>query len=259
VIRRLIPARGSIAGLTLAMALTACTEGTTAPALPKAAPTASPTYEVGLVVKVGVPTSVPPKARPSPIPTAFRAPAGPYLLLTPSSGPPIARTVAVRGGNLPRSKPAELLWSLGGHFMPLSTLVWTDARGGLDAHFALPGSPPGVYKMTLKVGGLASASAKYRVLSLARLTVLASSDAAGERLTVGGRSFVPSIHVLLIVYPLGSRTRQIVMGRTNTSPSGSFKFTVSTRPLSPGEYVLRAWDVDNIYAQMAETFFQIVV
>src|SRR5947209_680660 len=69
--------------------------------LPTPAPTSTPSVGFAVVL-TQVPTARP-TGTPAPTATAFAVPAGPYVQLIPSTGPPISRRIVVRGGHLPPS------------------------------------------------------------------------------------------------------------------------------------------------------------
>lgn len=224
------------------------------------APTATPTVAVAFVVDV-TPMLTPARkpATPRPVATHFKPPPGPYLLLTPSSGPPISRTIYLRGGNLPKVTQVTVAWGAARRSSPLTTTIWTGPHGVFTSSFVVPGAAPGAYVLRVEINGVTVASATYTVISRATLAAAATPNTAGDRVAVSGRHFVPRTRLLLVAYPLLHPKKAVILGRPRTDNRGALTFAVSTARLAPGQYVLRAYTVSAIAAQMAETYFQVVV
>jgi hypothetical protein len=132
-------------------------------------------------------------------------------------------------------------------------------RGNLDTVFTVPAAQPGTYLLTLDVLGVPHASAKYVVASRASISAEAGPDARGEAISVTGTHFLPRSRLVLIAYPVAQGRKPIVLGSVSCSQRGAFRFRATTRKLAPGQYTLGAWSTSALTAQMAETFFQVVV
>jgi hypothetical protein len=50
-----------------------------------------------------------------------------------------------------------------------------------------------------------------------------------------------------------------VLGTLKSDQRGDFRFSMPTKRLGQGQYVLRAFSQSTLAAQMAETFFEVVV
>lgn len=225
--------------------------------LPTLAPTSTPDIGFAVVVTpVGEPTVTP---TPEPTSTPFVVPSGPYIELVPSTGPPATRRLIVRGGHLPPSAGVQLGWSRDGKSAPITTPAGTDSHGRLLTQFVVPAAPPGTYHVLLLLGGVRYASAPYVVSSRATLTVSVSAVSGGESLTIRGRRFLPRIKLLLIAYPIDAGGKPVVVGKVRSGHHGAFKYSRTVSGLALGQYTLRAWSNDALAAQMAETFFQVVI
>jgi hypothetical protein len=186
-------------------------------------------------------------------------PVGPYLVLVPTSGPPNTRTVYVRGAHLPPSTPVQLTWSTLLHLSGISTTAYTDKLGRLSSSFTIPASQPGRYRIVAQVGGNLYATALYTVRSEAVVTVSVSSAPGSVILTIQGARFLPREKLLLVAYSMTTRQPPIILGYAQTGRRGSFRLIRSTRQLVTGQYALRAFATGASSAQMAETFFEVVV
>lgn len=248
----------SLASLTLLTLLVGGCGSTRAPAR-KPRPTPLPTLQSGFKVEV---TPVAVKKTDTPKvhrrATPFIPPKGPYIALFPGSGPPLSRTILVRGGGLPRSAPIQLSWgprrSLG-----LTRTVYSDGKGNFSSPFSIPGSPPGIYQVAAQVNGLRYASASYKVTSAAVLAVRVSSRRKGEQVGVRGQRFLPELRLVLIAYPMFAGGKVQVLGSVKTAKNGAFKFVMVTRTLRPGQYLLEALSQSALSTQMSQTFFEVVV
>jgi hypothetical protein len=202
-----------------------------------------------------------PHHRPKPTPrsTRFVAPTGPYIVLHPNSGPPVDRTIVVIGGNFPHSVAINILWSLGGRLTPLSTTGYSGGHGGLRASLSIPASAPGLYRVQAQVQGVPYALANYHIVSSASLAASVTTASGGGTLSIAGKKFVPGFQLTLIAYStVGGRT-PIVLGNVQVNSRGRFSFARPMDQLEPGQYVLRAWSVSSVAAEMAQTFFEVVV
>jgi hypothetical protein len=247
----------------IGLALAGCASDTATvpnpPAAHPARPTATATVRVAFAVDVTpIPTVAKRHAAPHPVATRFKAPPGPYLQLMPRSGPPVSRTIHLRGGNLPKITEVTVTWGAARQASPLTTTVWTGPHGVFTTNFVVPGAAPGVYVLRVEINGVVMASAVYTVESRAMLAAAATPDAAGDRVAVTGRRFVPNTRLLVVAYLLLHPKKAVILGRPRTDARGGLSFSVSTAKLAPGQYVLRAYTVSAIAAQMAETYFQVV-
>jgi hypothetical protein len=50
-----------------------------------------------------------------------------------------------------------------------------------------------------------------------------------------------------------------MLGSVQVNARGRFAFTGPIDKLEPGQYVLRAWSSSSVAAEMAQTFFEVVV
>jgi hypothetical protein len=224
--------------------------------LPTVTPTSAVTFQVA-VTPIVVRKRHRPK--PTPQPTRFVVPAGPYIVLHPNSGPPVDRTIVVTGGHFPHSVAISILWSLSGHLTPLSTTGYSDGHGALRATLSIPASAPGLYRVQAQVNGVPYARAGYHIVSLASLATSVTSSSSGGTLTVVGKKFVPGFQLTLIAYStVGGRT-PIVLGTVQVNSRGRFAFAWPMDQLQPGQYILRAWSASSVAAEMAQTFFEVVV
>lgn len=225
--------------------------------IPTAVPTSTPSVGFAVVV-TQVPTARP-TGTPVPTATPFAVPPGPYIELIPSTGAPVSRRILVRGGHLPPSVGVQLGWSSDGKSAPIATGAGTDKKGMLLTHFSVPASPPGRYYVLLTIGGVRYASAPYVVSSAAALSARAIGRAGSNRIIVRGTGFLPHLKVLLIAYPIDVKGRPLVVGTTRSGRYGRFKYVRSFARLALGQYLLRAWSDNALAAQMAETYFQVVI
>lgn len=248
--------------LMLSCLLSGCALGTAADPVPTpvVAPTATPTVEVGFAVAVTAqPTRPPHRIHARPTPTRFVAPRRAYVLLLPASGPPASTTITIRGGHLPKSVRLDLVWGPKGRPSPLRTEAATNRDGQFSLQFSMPASQPGQYVIEVQQDGLILASALYTVESLAVMNVAADLNRTGDVLTVSGQHFLPSTRLYLVVYPTLRGHKPVPIGTVWSDKHGRMSYSYSTRKLSPGEYVLRAYSMSAITAQMAQTFFQVVL
>lgn len=244
--------------MLLTLALSGC--GAHAAARPTALPSPVPsaTADVGFVVDTTSLPALRPTPHPSPAPTRFVPPAGPYIVLSRDSGPPRQRAVAVTGAHLPPSSQVSLEWTAGSR-APITTVAWTDAKGRLATRFTVPASPPGLYRIRAVINGSLYASAPYRILSRATLTVSVGPTGSGDALRVRGTGFLPHVHLLLITYPLDLPRRPFVLAQAYSSAHGTFLVIRVVRRLPLGQYALRAYTVSGVAAQMAEGYFEVVI
>lgn len=226
---------------------------------PSTRPTPTPTVLVSFEIKptpVRVHQHRRPRALPSPTP--FHPGLQPYLMVFPSSGPPVSRTIYVRGGNLPKWQTIQLTWSPSGRASPLSTVSYTDKQGGLSTHFSIPGSPPGRYLVRAEIDGVTYAAAWYAVTSAARLNVSVLAEAGGDSIQVSGKRFLPELDLLLVAFPV-FRRGHVILGWARTNARGAFSLQSVPHRLEPGQYVLRAYSTSALSAQMAEALFEVVI
>jgi hypothetical protein len=165
----------------------------------------------------------------------------------------------VRGGHLPPSAAVQLGWSRDGKSAPITTPAGTDKHGNLLTQFVIPAAPPGTYYVVLLIGGARFASAPYVVRSRATLNVVVSSASGGDRLFIQGRRFLPHLKLLLVAYPIDTGGKAVVIGTTWCGRRGGFRYSRTVTGLALGQYVLRAWSNDALVAEMAETYFQVVI
>lgn len=245
----------ALAGMVACLLLTSCRQARPIPTpLPSPSPTFTPTPQQGFAVSV---TSLTPSPAPLPTATPFRPPKMPWLQLIPNQGPPVSKTILVRGGRLPPSSPARLVWTQGHEQTSITALASTTPRGGLSARFPAPAAPPGTYRVLLEIGGAVWVSARYRVHSSANLSVQIRPASQGTDLRLHGDHFVPGIRLQLIVTPLAAHRKPFLLGTVHASSDGSFRFETRSRKLLPGQYVVQAVSITAVSAQMAETFFQV--
>jgi hypothetical protein len=224
---------------------------------PPAVPT--PTRQVGFVVRVTVPPTLPAAHTPRPTSTPFVPPRHPYILLQPSSGPPVSRFVRLLGGNLPKRVPVDMVWAPKGHKSQLNTVIYTGPRGNIDVSYTVPMSAPGTYSLVAEISGRQVASATYNVASHATLEVSTAVVSNGESLVIRGHHFIPNFKLALVAYQTVGKSTPLVLGMAQSSKHGAFVFRTTTNKLTPGQYVLRSWSVSDLAAQMAETFFEVEV
>jgi hypothetical protein len=228
--------------------------------VPSPAPTITPTSDVTFQVAV---TPIVPHSHhrptPTPRPTRFVVPAGPYIQLQPNSGPPVDRTIIVLGAHFPRNAAVTILWGLTGRLTPLSTTGYSDAHGRLRASLSVPASAPGQYRVLADVQGVPYARATYDIVSLASLATSVTPTARGGTLSISGKKFVPGFRLTLIAYSTVGGRKPIVLGTVQVNPRGRFSFDRPVDDLDPGQYVLRAWSSSSVAAEMAQTFFEVVV
>jgi hypothetical protein len=228
--------------------------------VPTARPTVTPTSEVTFQVAV---TPIAPRKhahpKPTPRPTRFVVPHGPYLVLHPNSGPPVDRTIVVTGGNFPHNSPVSILWALSGRRTPLSTTGYSDGHGVLRVSLSIPASAPGLYRVEAEVQSVPYARANYRIVSAAALAASIIPAAGGGTLSIIGKKFVPGFRLVLIAYSTVSGRKPVVLGNVQVNSRGRFTFSGRLDRLEPGQYVLRAWSNSSVAAEMAQTFFEVVV
>jgi hypothetical protein len=228
--------------------------------VPSPAPTITPTSEVTFQVAV---TPVVRHAHQRPTataqPTRFVAPRGPYIVLKPDSGPPVDRTISVVGEHFPRDVAVTILWGLTGRLTPLSTTGYSDGHGGMRTSLSVPASAPGMYRVLAEVQGVPLARATYNIVSLASLATSVAPTAGGGTLSISGKRFVPGFQLTLIAYSTVGGRKPIVLGNVQVNSRGRFSFTRPVDDLEPGQYVLRAWSASSVAAEMAQTFFEVVV
>ncbi len=259
---KMIGWRAVAAYVLLASVLAACGEGNatvTATSPPTPIPTSSPTStaQVGFQVQVTpIVLHLRPTSTPQPQRTAFTAPVGPYLQLLPDAGPPLSKSIGIRGGHFPPAVTVEIIWSPNGKISPLSSTAYTDRHGGLRDTLSIPASPPGPYKVVAEINGVPYAQTNYHVVSGATLHVLSPG---GNALIISGRRFIPRIRLALVAYPTFEAHKYFVLGTVQSDRRGTFRFSLPTKRLGQGQYVLRAFSQSTLAAQMAETFFEVVV
>jgi hypothetical protein len=216
------------------------------------------TQNVALVVNVTAIATRPVEHHtPTPTPTPFVAPKGPYIRLVPAGGPPASREVRLIGGNFPKRSPIDMVWSVGTKLSPMDTSIYTGPRGNIDVAYNIPASPPGSYRLTAKVDGVAYASTIYRIVSKATLAAVVHPGARDRSLVVTGSGFVPKFTLAIVAYPAIGHKKPIVLGMAHPNGSGRFTFGSTIKRLPPGQYLLRAWSVSQMAAQMAETSFEV--
>ena len=245
----------------IAFLIGGCGSGTvathvTAPTIPPA-PTASPTtaFQIALTA---VPTA-PPPVKPTATSTPFLPPNGSYVVVIPSFGPPVSRSVKVRAGHLPADSPVLLVWSPRPRAVGLSTAATTDRHGNLATTFRLPAAQPGTYRMTVDINGVPYAYARYTVQSRASVQAFASPGLKGERVLVRGSGFLRRTKLLLVAYAVAGRSKPIVLGTVRADVKGRLSATLTNWRLGPGTYLLAAFASSPLEAQMAETYFQVAV
>jgi hypothetical protein len=228
--------------------------------VPSPVPTITPTSEVTFQVAV-TPIVQHPHHRPQPTlrPTRFVAPSGPYIVLRPSSGPPVDRNITVMGAHFPHNTAITILWGLSVRLTPLSTTGYSDGHGGLRASLSVPASAPGLYRVLAEVNGVPYARANYAIVSLASLETSVSPTERGGTLSIYGKKFVPGFRLTLIAYSTVAGRKPIVLGNVQVNSRGHFSFNRPVDDLEPGQYVLRAWSASSVAAEMAQTFFEVVV
>ncbi len=252
---------GLLAGAAGILLVAGCARTVATPPVHPVRTPPPPTATVSVAFAVDVtprPTPRPKPARPRPTPTSFVAPSGPYLRLSPSSGPPVNETIRVRGGNFPSNATVTLTWIYGPRASSLSTTARAGGNGRLAASFQIPATPPGKYRLSASVAGVPYATALYFVKSTARLTASIVPNSGGDGVTVRGAGFVPRVKLLLVAYSVFTKRKPITIGTIQASARGAFVFHTTTRTLVPGEYALRAWTVDSLVAEVGSTFFLVV-
>jgi hypothetical protein len=254
---------GSGAAFSLMIVLAGCASRTASPepVLPHYTPTPLPTPTVPVSFAVSI-TALPAPhrvvPRPRPAATAVVPLIGPYLVLSPHSGPPSSQTITVRGGRLPPSVTLQLVWSPFGRSSPISRQAYTDRHGNLSSDLVIPASSPGLYQVEADYGGVTYAAARYTVVSRATLAVGVASGSSTGELEVSGSHFLPRLKLVLVAYRATGGDPVAVLGTVDTGAGGHFTLTAH-KQLAPGEYILRAWSTSTLSAQMAETFFQVVL
>lgn len=224
--------------------------------LPTVTPTSQVTFQVAVTPLV---QRVHHRPKPTPVPTRFVVPTGPYIVLHPNSGPPVDNTIAVTGGNLPHRVSVNVLWALGGRLTPLSTSGFTDARGNVKVSLSVPASAPGLYRVQIEVQGVPYASANYQIISRASLATSIAPSSGGGTLAISGRRFVPGFRLTLIAYSTVTGRQPVVLGNVQVNARGRFSLSRPIDRLEPGQYILRAWSASSMAAEMAQTFFEVVV
>jgi hypothetical protein len=116
-----------------------------------------------------------------------------------------------------------------------------------------------MYRIIAQVNGVPYAAARYRITSTALLRVSVTPGQIGEQVQVRGLRFLPHLTLVLVAYSVDTRARPILLGVVRTGRHGTFRFVASSQRLVPGQYLLRAWSVSQVSAQMAEGFFEVVV
>lgn len=154
---------------------------------------------------------------------------------------------------------AEILWSPRGHKSALSQTAYTNGQGNLSAELEIPASQPGNYSVTITIGGIRYASARYTVKTAATLDVHVSSTPQGDRIAIGGRRFISGLKLALFAYPMVHGATGILLGNVRANREGSFRFVLTGRKLAPGQYILQAWSLNALSSQMAETFFEVII
>lgn len=251
----------ALAAACLALALSGC--GAVLGSSPRPTPTSLPlptgTPDIGFAVAVTPASAAVATATARPTATRFVAPHRAYIRLLPASGPPKSMTIRVLGAHLPANAQLQLTLTSAGSRGPVSTSASTDAGGRLQSRFTVPGAAPGRYRIVASLNGVTYAAAAYTVISDASLTVQTSSYGKGARVTVRGQRFLSHLKLLLVAYPMDVRGKPILVGDARTNARGAFRFVTTLRKLPPGQYALRAWSQNALAAQMADTFFQVVI
>lgn len=241
-------------------ALSGCASLAAPPPTPTLIPSPEPTSTPDVSFAVAVtPVREATSHVPTLLPTPFKSPRGPYLLLVPNAGPPTSRTITVRGGHLPRLVSVQVAWAPRGDRARIVTTAMSGRNGSFVTRFTVPGSPPGRYRIVASVRGATYASAIYQVASTATLTTDLQPSGGGDRIAVTGKNFLPNLRLLLVAYPIDVRGKPIVVGRVRSDPHGAFHYARSLRKLALGQYVLRAWSQNALVTQMAESFFQVLI
>ncbi len=224
--------------------------------VPTITPTSAVTFQVAVTPIVRHPHHRP---TPTPVPTRFVAPAGPYIVLQPNTGPPVDRTITVVGANFPHDMTVTILWGLSARLTPLSTTGYSDGRGKVRVSLSVPASAPGLYRVLAQVQGVPYARATYDIVSLASLATSVAPTAGGGTLSISGKKFVPGFQLTLIAYSTVGGRKPIVLGNVQVDSRGRFTLARPVDDLEPGQYILRAWSNSSVAAEMAQTFFEVVV
>jgi hypothetical protein len=153
----------------------------------------------------------------------------------------------------------RILWSPRGDKSALAQTAYTDAKGSLTSELGIPASQPGAYAVTIMIGGVPHATARYTVKTAATLAAQVSSTPQGESVSITGRRFISDLKLALYAYPMVPRAAGILLGTVRASHRGSFHFVLTGRKLAPGQYVLQAWSLNTLSSQMAETFFEVII
>ena len=159
----------------------------------------------------------------------------------------------------PHNTAITILWGLSARLTPLSTTGYSDGHGGLRASLSVPASAPGLYRVLAEVQGVPYARANYDIVSLASLESSVTPAQGGGTLSIYGKKFVPGFRLTLIAYSTVSGRKPIVLGTVQVNSRGHFTFNRPVNDLEPGQYVLRAWSASSVAAEMAQTFFEVVV
>jgi len=137
--------------------------------------------------------------------------------------------------------------------------VYTDHRGALSAHFAIPAASPGTYDMLAQLNGVTVAATTFAVVSTATLDVHVTGEDKTRGIRVEGASFLPHIRVLLVVYSMSGSMTPMRLGIRRSGRQGMFRLERSISALQPGQYVVRALSLSNQTAQVSEGFFQVAL
>jgi hypothetical protein len=121
----------------------------------------------------------------------------------------------------------------------------------------IPASAPGSYRVLLLVNGVPYAAAVYRVVSRASLGVHVVLTASGQTLVVSGTRFLPRLRLMLVAYAMFAGQQPVRIGLVQTDPQGKFALTRPLPNLPAGQYVLSAWALSALSAQVADAVFEV--
>jgi hypothetical protein len=150
-----------------------------------------------------------------------------------------------------------MVWSVGGKLSPMDTVIYTGPRGNIDVRYTVPASPPGRYRLTAKINTVPYATTSYRVVSRATLNASVQQTSVGQELVIHGAGFVPKFRLALVAYHAVGTSKPIVLRLIRAASTGGFAYRGTIKRLPPGQYILRAWSVSQLAAQMAETSFEV--
>lgn len=262
------------AGMVASLCLAGCAQSTVArapaPLLLVKASTPTPQVQVGFVVATSTPVPAAPTCpipwvRPAPLPSS-----GPALQLGSSIGPPVERSVSLLGQHLPPRTDLTAVWMTDRGATPISTTIWTDARGTMHGTFHIPASQPGAYRIGLLQSGFLLTSAPYRVYFGGGISASIRTAASTQTVRVHGTCFQRHVHLALLAYRLNDvmppttkatrgrnagkapRPRPILLGDTRTDTFGTVSF-MGTAHLPPGQYHIETVSLDSSTLQLADT------